>query len=125
MSRILKCGFNFCGESFGGTLNLPDEYFDGEGRPIRHELNRRLSAQPNISYTDEPCPVKEPPSGIEVRLIEPPKDFSAELLELTAAVQAMVKLQSVLIEIVKIAVGGAVEPEVKITFVEPKEGGHV
>jgi hypothetical protein len=58
MSRILKCSMTFCGESFHATLTMPDEYFDGEGKPNRHEINRRLTAHPTIMYGDDLC--KEP-----------------------------------------------------------------
>jgi hypothetical protein len=49
MARVLRCGFTFCGESFAGTLILPDRYFTAEGLPITHEIFSRLSAHPNIT----------------------------------------------------------------------------
>jgi hypothetical protein len=58
MSRTLKCGFTFCGVTFPGTLTLPDEYFDGEGKPINFLLNKRLSAHPNITW-DATKPAKK------------------------------------------------------------------
>jgi len=50
MSRILRCGMIFCGESFAAELVIPDEYFDDLGRPLYHKLNPRLSAHPIINY---------------------------------------------------------------------------
>jgi hypothetical protein len=69
MPRVLKCGMTFCGESFAATLTLPDEYFDGEGKPIRHKLNSRLSAHPSIVYGDHSEPVLAPsqPTQTETR----------------------------------------------------------
>jgi hypothetical protein len=50
MSRLLVCGMTFCGETFRATLELPDRYFDEQGRPLNHLLNSRLGAQPSITW---------------------------------------------------------------------------
>lgn len=42
--RTLRFGFNCGGETFRGSVTLPDEYFDERGVPRWHLLNARFSA---------------------------------------------------------------------------------
>ena len=102
MSRTLKCGFVFCGEQMSGTLQVPDEYFDGDSKPIRHLLNSRLSAQPTITYGDDPVATDS------TSLLEEHKRLTGQVAQLTQAVRGLVTLISVLDKKVDTALKGGV-----------------
>jgi hypothetical protein len=91
MSRTLKCGFTFCGETFPGTLQLPNDYFDEVGKPIRHLLNSRLSAQPAITYGDSsvlPDPIGDPGRS----LIQEVMGLRAQVASMAQAMKGLVEL---------------------------------
>jgi len=103
--RVLRCAFTFCGETFGGELRLPDNYFDEKGKPLGHLLRSRLGAQPCISWdTEGVCPLSTAPV---IKPAEPVELKAPDMAEIISLLKALVGLQSILNTKVDVALNGS------------------
>lgn len=90
MSRSLRCGMSFCGESFAVTIhNIPDEYFDARGLPLWHKINNRFSAHPQIVWDRPIGPIPVDEKIVETKTGLPP--IGEELQKLREVVATLEK----------------------------------
>jgi len=96
------------GETFGAELIVPATYLDGDSIRLE-ELRKQIASANGCTIIREvvDTPIKIKVEGVGEKSPEPPKDYGHELAELTKAVLALVRLQSVLNEAVKKAIGGS------------------
>ena len=86
MSVTVRAGFNFCGEQFVGTLQIPDRYVGPDGKILERELIHRFSAHPNIGFKQiESTPEAESKPDPQVE-------------KLTAAVQELISVNRSLLK---------------------------
>jgi hypothetical protein len=64
MTRVVKVVFCFAGESFAGTLRIPNYYIRPDGSINKGQLFNRLSAHPNITIPPEEFDAQEEPKHV-------------------------------------------------------------